>query len=315
MLAKIQSRLLPVLVACAVAFAGLGLAGALEAASPDKAYAAGSSAKKMSMVKKKTAYKGQTIQLKVKKASDKITWKSSNKKVASVNSSGQVRALKAGKATISAKVGGKTFKCKVTVKTPSKAKREALAKKVAKRVVKKYIKPGMNQAEKAYALLSYVCATSTSQTNQSDKAYQSNYGNEAYACLVMGKAACSGYCKAYIMLCKQAGLSAKHVNANQWTHQWTKVKVKGKWYVVDPQAGYYTFPQKLLRESTLRAWDFGVCTDCGYKYYTQEEFAAHCEQTGCPGSSHVLGWCNPQTWKLCKTCSSHINGLTATRVF
>lgn len=315
MLTKAPSRLLSVFVACAVMLAGCGLAATIQAVAPDAAYAATPTAKKTSMVKAKTAYKGQTVQLKVKNATGKIAWKSSNKKVATVNSSGQVNARKAGKATITAKVGSKTFKCKVTVKTPSKAKREALAKKVAKRVVKKYVKPGMSQAEKAYALLAYLCATSTTQTNQSEKAYRSNYGNEAYACLVMGKAACSGYCKAYVMLCKQAGLSAKHVNAGKWMHQWTNVKIKGKWYIVDPQGGYCDIPEKLIGKSTLRFWRFYVCSDCGFKYYDHEELEAHCEQTGCSGSAHAMGWCNPQTWKLCKTCAAHMNRLKATRVF
>lgn len=46
----------------------------------------------------------------------KIKWKSSNKKVATVNSKGKVSAKKAGKATITATVGKKKFKCAVTVK-------------------------------------------------------------------------------------------------------------------------------------------------------------------------------------------------------
>ena len=47
--------------------------------------------------------------------SAKVTWKSSNKKVATVNK-GTVKAKKAGKTTITAKVSGKTLKCSVTVK-------------------------------------------------------------------------------------------------------------------------------------------------------------------------------------------------------
>ena len=48
----------------------------------------------------------------------KATWKSSNPKVASVTSKGKVTAKKKGTATISAKVNGKTYKCKVTVLRP-----------------------------------------------------------------------------------------------------------------------------------------------------------------------------------------------------
>ncbi|MBQ8134948.1 MAG: Ig domain-containing protein, partial [Clostridia bacterium] len=49
--------------------------------------------------------------------SKKVTWTSSNKKVATVNSKGKVTAKKPGTVTITAKtVNGKTAKCKVTVK-------------------------------------------------------------------------------------------------------------------------------------------------------------------------------------------------------
>ena len=56
-----------------------------------------------------------TISPKKAKKGNKVTWKSSNKKVATV-SKGTVKAKKAGKTTITAKVSGKTFKCSVTVK-------------------------------------------------------------------------------------------------------------------------------------------------------------------------------------------------------
>lgn len=46
----------------------------------------------------------------------KITYKSSNKKIATVNAKGVITGKKAGKATISVKANGKTVKVKVTVK-------------------------------------------------------------------------------------------------------------------------------------------------------------------------------------------------------
>lgn len=48
----------------------------------------------------------------------KATWKSSNPKVATVSSKGKVTAKKKGAATITAKVGKTTYKCKVTVLRP-----------------------------------------------------------------------------------------------------------------------------------------------------------------------------------------------------
>lgn len=65
-----------------------------------------------------------------------VRWKSSNKKVASVNSNGTVKAKKAGKATITGTYAGKTYSCKIKVyKSRSSSKREKLAKKEAKRII------------------------------------------------------------------------------------------------------------------------------------------------------------------------------------
>ena len=66
---------------------------------------------------KKTIYKGNKAQLYSGVSSGKVTWKSSNKKVATVSSKGKVTAKKKGTATITMKVNGvKTATCKVTVK-------------------------------------------------------------------------------------------------------------------------------------------------------------------------------------------------------
>lgn len=59
---------------------------------------------------------GKTTTLKVKGTKKKVKWSSSNKKVATVNQKGKVTAKKKGKATITAKVAGKKYKCIVTVK-------------------------------------------------------------------------------------------------------------------------------------------------------------------------------------------------------
>ncbi|SDM21015.1 Host cell surface-exposed lipoprotein [Kandleria vitulina] len=66
---------------------------------------------------KRTIYVGQTLKLYVigvKKK--KVKWKSTNKKVAKVSKKGKVKGLRPGKATIIAKVGKRSLKCKLTVK-------------------------------------------------------------------------------------------------------------------------------------------------------------------------------------------------------
>lgn len=78
---------------------------------------------------KKTAsvYTGKTVQLKVTGAGNSVvTWKSSKPSVAKVGAKGKVTGVKKGTAVISAKVNGKTYKCKVTVKQ-KKVKAQSVA--------------------------------------------------------------------------------------------------------------------------------------------------------------------------------------------
>lgn len=69
---------------------------------------------------KKTIYEGDTFKLKISGTTKKVTWSSSNKKVATVTSKGVVKGVNGGSSkrtcTITAKVGGKKYTCKVTVK-------------------------------------------------------------------------------------------------------------------------------------------------------------------------------------------------------
>lgn len=62
---------------------------------------------------------GKTVTLKVSGIKKKVKWSTSNKKVVTVKSNGKykgkVTAKKEGKATITAKVGSKKYKCKLTV--------------------------------------------------------------------------------------------------------------------------------------------------------------------------------------------------------
>lgn len=62
----------------------------------------------------------QSKTLKVKGTKKKPKWSSSKKSVATVSKKGKVVAKKAGRATITAKIGKKKYKCKVTVKNKKK---------------------------------------------------------------------------------------------------------------------------------------------------------------------------------------------------
>lgn len=93
----------------------------LMAIVPMQAFAASKKASIKLSSKSKTITVGQsaTLTATVTGKSSKVTWKSSNKKIATVSSKGKVTAKKAGKVTITAKANGKTAKCTVTVKNKS----------------------------------------------------------------------------------------------------------------------------------------------------------------------------------------------------
>ena len=66
--------------------------------------------------KSATMYTGKTLQLKVTGTSKKAVWSSNKKSVAKVDQNGKITAVKKGSAVIRAKIGKKTYQCKVTVK-------------------------------------------------------------------------------------------------------------------------------------------------------------------------------------------------------
>lgn len=68
---------------------------------------------------KVTLKKGQKTTLKISGTTKKVTWSSSNKKVATVSTKGKITAKTAGTAVITATVSGKKYTCKVTVKKTS----------------------------------------------------------------------------------------------------------------------------------------------------------------------------------------------------
>lgn len=61
---------------------------------------------------------GETYKLKLSGTKKTPTFETSDKKIASVRRNGTVKGLKKGTATVSATVGKKTYKCRVTVEAP-----------------------------------------------------------------------------------------------------------------------------------------------------------------------------------------------------
>lgn len=101
-------------------------------------------AKKITMAKKATIEVGAKKKLKVTvkpaKAKVKITFRTSNSRIAKVNSKGVVKGMKTGQVTITAKakVGKKVLKAKQKITVKKKAKQTPVATKVTSLTVKKY---------------------------------------------------------------------------------------------------------------------------------------------------------------------------------
>ena len=88
----------------------------LAAGNSSTLYAKSNTSKTVSISAKELSLtKGQSAALSVKNNRKKVKWASSDKKVASVNGKGKIKALKRGTAVVTAAVGKKKYKCSVTV--------------------------------------------------------------------------------------------------------------------------------------------------------------------------------------------------------
>lgn len=95
----------------------------------------------------------KSYKLKIKGTKKKVTWKSSNKKVATVSKSGKVTAKKIGKATIVAKVKGKKYKCTVYVDKKEKNNARKLRDFIVKKGKKSKDGEGKDQYEISYVTI------------------------------------------------------------------------------------------------------------------------------------------------------------------
>ena len=82
-------------------------------------------------VKNLTMTKGKTYKIKVSGVKGKVTYSTSNKKIATVSNKGVVKGIKKGNAQIKVKAGKTTFKVNVKVETPSISKTSISVKKGA----------------------------------------------------------------------------------------------------------------------------------------------------------------------------------------
>ena len=189
------------------------------------------------------------------------TFKSSNKKVATVSKSGLVKAKKKGKATITATDGVNTYILKLTVK---KSKFKPVAMKKLKRYsyFRKYMSE--SQLKKAYkkALKLVLPLGDLKKKDQLvgvavklreyfDKGMQysmtAKHYNDPYGYFILKQASCAGCTRATGLCLNILGINYEHVNENQYSHQWARVKVGKKYWICDAY-GLYCGPEPANRQ-------------------------------------------------------------------
>ena len=148
--------------------------------------------------------------------------------------------------------------------TYEKKQKEITAK--VSEVTASIIKDGMSELEKEFAINQYLCDTITydeealenakaNNMESVDAQYQDSF--TAYGALLNGKCVCAGYAAAFHLLAEKAGLESIVVTGNldgTLAHAWNKVKIDGKWQVLDVTNNDMQFyPNALLNLSNKAA--------------------------------------------------------------
>lgn len=82
-------------------------------------------------------------------------------------------------------------------------------------------------------LLIRSCAYDLDTARQQEDLDGSSAPFTAYGALVDGKAVCAGYARAYLLLCRAAGLDAIYVASPEMNHGWNAVRLNGQTYFID----------------------------------------------------------------------------------
>lgn len=110
------------------------------------------------------------------------------------------------------------------------------------------------------------CAYDLETAEAEDETDGSSAPFTAYGALVDGKAVCAGYARAYVLLCRAAGLDAIYVADEQMNHGWNAVRLGEKTYFIDctfddpvPDRGEYVSHEYFLLDADALAkthtWD------------------------------------------------------------
>lgn len=193
---------------------------------------------------------GQTLQLTARVhptgAQTKLTWKSSKPSVAKVSKSGLVKALGEGTAKITVTTDNrKKATVTVTVKRIKiedfdaaryryfrKYMSDAEFRQAYDVAVKKVVAPlyGLPLEEQLYGI-----AQKLRQMFEEGMTYSmtDRHYNDPYGYFVLGKASCAGCTRATGFCLTILGIPYEHVNENQYSHQWARVKVGKTYWICD----------------------------------------------------------------------------------
>ncbi len=114
----------------------------------------------------------------------------------------------------------------------SSAKKKAVTKEIDK-FIKREIKAGMTDEEVYLRVARYIVFETPADSDYT-MPYRHNE-NTAWAVLFYEHAACSGFSRITKAMFDSVGIPCKHINPNQWQHQWNMVKINGEWIKLDTQ--------------------------------------------------------------------------------
>ena len=155
-------------------------------------------------------------------------WKSSKNNVMTVSGGGSMKAVRAGKAKVTAEVNGITYTCKVTVLKRTNKNRVVL-------VSKKIIKKKMSRYQKIKAVHNWMIANVKYDYDGYLAGFVPPVSHSAKGALMKGLAVCDGYAHAFQIFMKHLKIPCRFVIGRSGTvgHGWNMVKVGGKWYHID----------------------------------------------------------------------------------
>ncbi len=180
-------------------------------------------------IKKNKKYTFNVVPAKINE-SDKFVWPAGG--------TGSKKTVKLKKVTVAMKKGnykrGSVYGPRLTTKKLKQVK------KAVQKFNDKYITTDMSALEKVIVAQAYMNKYCTYAAT-----WAKNGANTAWGSLVyknkkgIHEAQCSGYARGFKALMDSVGVPCKYIHANKKSynpsHQWTIVKLSGKWYVLDPQ--------------------------------------------------------------------------------